>query len=100
MRPSIAHGVAFGRPSELARARESAKEVGGPFVHEPARSAVGIHGHTADGIRWKVSLSALPSSNGGEQLNRLADTAQSCASAGLVEDALELGCEGSRLGGD
>src|SRR3954453_21624227 len=100
MRPSTARGVAFGGAGELAGAREGAEEVGGSVVHEPARSAVGVHRHPANGIRCKVSLSRFARSNGGEQLYRLPDIAQSCASAGLVEDAFELGCECSRLSGD
>jgi hypothetical protein len=66
-------------------------------VHEPARCAVGIHCHPANGIYGELAHGRLPFSDRGEQLDRLVNVAQGCAATRLVEHALELGYERSGL---
>jgi hypothetical protein len=66
-------------------------------VHEPARCAVAIHCHSANGIHGELAHARLPFSDRGEQLDRLVNVAQGCAATLLVERASELGRERSGL---
>ena len=47
----------------------------------------------ADGVDRKLAVVWLALRDGREQFDRLADVAQPLAAAGLVEDAVERGCE-------
>ena len=66
-------------------------------MHEPARCAVAIHCHPANGIHGELAQGRLPFSDRGEQLDRLGNVAQGGAATRLVEHASELGYERSGL---